>query len=243
VSDQARRLSPGLQFEVDRADGLGVARQHTLILLAVLTLIALVAARHARDQRLERAQAVRPEITAAVKAAGLRFAPSVLPADRQLVLHEIALARPEARRLIGMVDGLVTVYVGDTSLAGADTIGLTEGSRDGFKVTLNLASVYAGAGERGVQRLVLHELGHVVDRALVKPDLAARLDAPIPAGYGCDPVQPDIGCAPRPERFAETFAKWCTGDIGFNLPIGYKVAPPASLEAWGAQLVSGIEAA
>jgi hypothetical protein len=220
-----------------------VTRQHTLILLSILTLIALVATRHARDQRLQRAQAGRPEITSEVKAAGLRFDPAVLPADRQLVLREISLARPEARRLIGIVDGLVTVYVGDTSSRGADTVGLTEGSAEGYSVTLNLGAVYRIAGERGVQRVVLHELGHVVDHALVDPGLAARLDAPIPAGYGCDPVQPDIGCAPRPERFAETFAKWCTGDIGFNLPIGYKVAPPASLDDWGAQLVSGIDAA
>jgi hypothetical protein len=220
-----------------------VTRQHTLILLSILTLIALVATRHARDQRLQRAQSGRPEITSEVKAAGLRFDPAVLPADRQLVLREISLARPEARRLIGIVDGLVTVYVGDTSSRGADTVGLTEGSAEGYSVTLNLGAVYRIAGERGVQRVVLHELGHVVDHALVDPGLAARLDAPIPAGYGCDPVQPDIGCAPRPERFAETFAKWCTGDIGFNLPIGYKVAPPASLDDWGAQLVSGIDAA
>jgi hypothetical protein len=220
-----------------------VTRQHTLILLSILTLIALVATRHARDQRLQRAQAVRPEITSEVKAAGLRFDPAVLPADRQLVLREISMARPEARRLIGIVDGLVTVYVGDTSSRGADTVGLTEGTAEGYSVTLNLGAVYRTAGERGVQRVVLHELGHVVDHALVDPGLAARLDAPIPAGYGCDPVQPDIGCAPRPERFAETFAKWCTGDIGFNLPIGYKVAPPASLDDWGAQLVSGIDAA
>jgi hypothetical protein len=220
-----------------------VTRQHTLILLSILTLFALVATRHVRDQRLQRAQAVGPEITSEVKAAGLRFDPAVLPADRQLVLREISMARPEARRLIGIVDGLVTVHVGDTSSQGADTVGLTEGTHEGYSVTLNLGAVYRSAGERGVQRLVLHELGHVVDHALVEPALAARLDAPIPAGYGCDPVQPDIGCAPRPERFAETFAKWCTGDIGFNLPIGYNVAPPASLDDWGAQLVSGIDAA
>ena len=159
------------------------------------------------------------------------------------MLREIALARPEARRLIGIVDGLVTVSAGDATLGGPDAVGLTESSVKGFSVTLNLAAVWQGEGERGVQRLVLHELGHVVDGALVKPDLAARLDALIPPSYGCDPQQPEIGCAPRPERFAETFAKWCTGDIGFNLPIGYKVAPPASLDEWGAQLVSGIAAA
>ena len=29
-----------------------------------------------------------------------------------------------------------------------------------------------------------------------------------------------------PERFAESFAKWATGDIGLDLFIGYKVLPP-----------------
>jgi hypothetical protein len=83
-----------------------------------------------------------------------------------------------------------------------------------------------------------------VDAVLVKPDLATKLDAPIPVGYGCDSAtQSPIGCAPRVERFAETFSKWCTGDIGVNLPIGYKVAPPPSLDDWGAQLVSGVGAA
>jgi hypothetical protein len=217
-----------------------VARPQTTIVLAVLALVALAVARHAR-QSAQSLRDPRPRLTREARDAGLGFSPSVAPADRQLVLREIALARPEARRLIGIVDGLVTVYVGG---AGADAVGLTEGSRSGFKVTLDLGPVYAREGERGVQRLVLHELGHVVDAVLVKPDLAQRLDAPIPAGYGCDPgATAPIGCAPREERFAETFSKWCTGDIGLNLPIGYKVAPPPSLDDWGAQLVSGIAAA
>jgi hypothetical protein len=219
-----------------------VARPHTTVLLALVALVALASAWHARA-RAPRVRDARPEITKEVRAAGLRFGASVSPADRRLIEHDIALARPDARRLIAIVDGLVTISVGDTSSGGADAIGLTEATADGYAVTLNLAAVWSTTGERGVQRVVLHELGHVIDHALVKPALAARLDAPIPNGYGCDPVQPEIGCAPRAERFAETFAKWCTGDIGFNLPIGYKVEPPASLDDWGAQLVSGIGAA
>lgn len=46
------------------------------------------------------------------------------------------------------------------------------------------------------------------------------------------------GCASREERFAETFAKWATNDIGLNLYIGYKVPPPASLDAWGTPLAA-----
>jgi hypothetical protein len=219
-----------------------VSRLQTTLAVSVLALVTLAAMRHAHT-RLQQAQQTGPRITSEIRDAGFRFGASVAPADRQLVLREIALARPEARRLIGIVDGLVTLEVGDATAGGVDAVGLTQGTRDGFIVTLNLGAVWGDEGERGVQRLVLHELGHVVDGALVKPQLAGRLDALVPAGYGCEPGAGSVGCAPREERFAETFAKWCTGDIGFNLPIGYKVAPPTSLDDWGAQLVSGIDAA
>jgi hypothetical protein len=62
------------------------------------------------------------------------------------------------------------------------------------------------------------------------------LDAGIPRGYGCDSGVSGA-CAQAGERFAETFAKWATGDIGFNLDVGYKVLPPAlPLTAWGEPL-------
>ena len=214
-----------------------------ITLAAVLAAVLFGAVLHARE-RVRVVNDPRELLTQQVRDAGLTFGPGVAPADRQLILRDIALARPDARRLIALVDGLVTVSVGDTSNDGADTIGYTQGTATGFDVKLNLAAVYQTEGERGTQRLVLHELGHVVDAVLVKRDLAAKLDASIPGGYGCDPTAPaPIGCAPRAERFAETFSKWCTGDIGVNLPIGYKVAPPPSLDDWGAQLVSGIGAA
>ena len=217
-----------------------MSAQYRWIPVALLALVAALVVRHT-DARIQVARG--PHLTKEIRDAGLTFDPSVAAADRQLVEREIAGARPEAQRLIAIVDGLVTIHVGPATGGGADAVGLTAGSPKGFDVTLDLATVWQEDGERGVQRLVLHELGHVVDAVLVKPDLAARLDAQIPASYGCDPQQPDIGCAPRAERFAETFAKWCTGDIGFNLPIGYKVAPPLSLDKWGAQLVSGVDAA
>jgi hypothetical protein len=219
-----------------------VARPQITVAVALLSLLTLAAMRHA----VARSQHViggPPGLTSEARHADLTFDQSVSQPDRALVQREIALARPEARRLIGIVDGLVTVAVGSATNGGPDAIGLTQTTRDGYLVTLNLGGAWEGEGERGVQRLVLHELGHVVDFVLVKPELAGRLDALIPAGYGCQVgTSAPIGCAPREERFAETFAKWCTGDIGVNLPIGYKVAPPASLDDWGAQLVSGIDA-
>jgi hypothetical protein len=218
-----------------------VDRSRASIAVALLALVALGAMRHASagGQREARSE---PQLTRQIRDAGLRFGPAVAPADRALVLREIATARPEAQRLIGIADGLATVYVGKAAAGGSNAVGLTQATPDGFDVTLDLGGVWSQTGDRGVQRLVLHELGHVVDATLVGPELGARLDALIPRGYDCDPGQPTSGCAVRQERFAETFAKWCTGDIGFNLPLGYKVQPPDSLEAWGAQLVAGISA-
>ena len=103
-------------------------------------------------------------------------------------------------------------------------------------MTLDLAIVSERYGKRGIARLVLHELGHVVDFALVPDSLMEILDSGIPAGLGCD--QGVFGaCADVQERFAETFAKWALDDIGVSLNIGYKVPPPRlPLEAWGAPL-------
>ena len=42
----------------------------------------------------------------------------------------------------------------------------------------------------------------------------------------------------RDERFAESFAKWASGDIGVDLYLGYKVPPPDDLANWGAPLAA-----
>jgi hypothetical protein len=223
-----------------------------LPLLALLVLATLVSA--ARSLSAERSTTVVSEVAGAryrldaasakrsgarllpadVRRASFRFDPTVAPADRQAFLAAVATARPEARRLIGLVDGLVEVRIGPTGVPGA--IGLTEDGEPGYRVTIDLGLVIARYGARGVDRTVLHELGHVVDHALLTDDVVAALDAGIPAGWGCDGGK--LGaCAGREERFAESFAKWALGDIGVNLEIGYKVPPPAApLDVWGAPL-------
>jgi hypothetical protein len=170
----------------------------------------------------------------AVRRATFHFDPSVAPADRQLFLDAVASARPEARRVIGLVDGLVDVHVGPTGMAGA--IGLTEDEEPGYRVTVDLGLVATRYGQRGIARTVLHELGHVVDHALLTDDVVASMDAGIPTGWGCEDGR--LGaCANREERFAETFAKWALGDIGVYLDIGYKVPPPSvALDVWGQPL-------
>ena len=62
--------------------------------------------------------------------------------------------------------------------------------------------------------------------------LRGQLVAQVPQGYGCtDGVTG--ACAAPVELFAESFAKWATGDIGVNLYIGYKVLPPGDAGSLG----------
>jgi hypothetical protein len=167
-------------------------------------------------------------------AAPLRFEGPIAAGDEQVVTQVIAQARPAARRIVDAVAGLTTVSLGRP---GAGLAGQTTASDSGYRVVLDLGGVYRRLGMRGVRRLVLHELAHVVDDALVPDALKAQLDAATPAGFGCDDGKSG-GCAAREERFAESFAKWATGDIGNDLYLGYRVPPPTSLSGWGAPLAA-----
>jgi hypothetical protein len=202
-----------------------------LAALAIASLLALAGV--ASSHRAQSAPTGPQPISAQARRAGLTFDPTVAQADRQAVLDAIARAQPPARALIDLVDGLVDVHVAPT---GGHSVGLTQGDGTRYDVTLDLGTVAARYGQRGIERLVLHELGHVVDFALVPESLDRELDAGIPPGLGCDDGVLG-GCADRQERFAETFAKWALGDIGVNLNIGYKVPPPRlPLDAWGEPL-------
>jgi hypothetical protein len=203
------------------------------IVIAVLVAGALFLRAHPRAQAGTEGRQIG-QISAAERAATFTFDPSVVPADRAAFLSAIADARPEAQKLIAAVDGLVDVHVAVTD---SGTVGTTESTGDRYGVSVNLGLVARRYGQRGIDRTVLHELGHVVDFALVPADVDTQLDAAIPAGYGCD--QQQMGsCASPVERFAESFAKWATGDIGVDLYLGYKVPPPDDVEAWGAPLAS-----
>lgn len=164
--------------------------------------------------------------------APLRFAPQIAPSDQQVVLRAISEARPEARRLVELVAGLVMIEVSPSS---PGTAGMMIAMNGRYTVVLDLGGVHRRLGMRGVRRLVLHELAHVVDHALVPTALEQQLDRATPPGFGCDDGRSG-GCAAREERFAESFAKWATGDAGHELYIGYRVPPPTSLAGWGAPL-------
>jgi hypothetical protein len=178
-------------------------------------------------------------LTQSVRDATFRFSPEVAPYDRDAILASVARARPEAQRLIALVDGLTTIRVGSPPSGAVGTA--TLGGADPV-VLLDLAFAVRIGGRAAIDRLVLHELGHVIDFLIVPEALRLALDADISPGYACP--EPGLNaCAEPAERFAETFAKWATGDIGVNLRMGYAAPPPrSSVEAWGrplAQLAAG----
>ena len=213
-------------------------RSHSLTIpIAVLALLfagAFALRAHGRAAQASGAGRTVGQVSAQERAASFSFDPGVVPGDRDAFLAAVARARPEARALIGVVDGLVDVHVVVTD---AGTVGTTQQVGSRYSVSVNLGFVSRRYGNRGIDRTVLHELGHVIDFALVPPDLDARLDAAIPRGYGCEDDQTG-SCADVRERFAESFAKWATGDIGVDLYLGYKVPPPDDLTAWGAPLAA-----
>ena len=169
-------------------------------------------------------------VTGEARAAGLRFAPEVGPADQAWILAAIAAARPEAAALLAEVDGLVTVGV--LPPLGDGTLGVTRSGPMGFEVDLDVTRLNA---DRAMDRttVVLHELGHVIDFALVDAATGRALDAQIPRGGPCGVA---AGCDMPEERFADTFAKWALRGAVSAGGAGYGVPSPDSVEGWGAPL-------
>ena len=207
------------------------------VVVAAVALAVLLAAL-AKGKPGEDAHTVVPRswdetyaVTAADRAAGLRFAPGVAPSDRQWIAGSIAAARPEAQMLIAEIDGLIEVHT-----HVGDPFGVTELTPPtGYVMGLDI-----GAMDRDRiqdrESTVLHELGHVIDHALVSTELNATLDDGIPRG-ACRSADGLTGsCTAIEERFADTFAKWALRGGVSVVGAGYGVATPASLEDWGAPL-------
>ena len=200
-----------------------------LLVVAACAAVALLGARLKADPVLGTA-----EISDEVRAAGLRFAPEVAPADRVWIEAAIRSARPEAQRLIAEIDGLVEVR---TDLPRGAAIGLAEmtPSRAVFRFDLRSLN-YDRAVDRNV--VVLHELGHVVDYHLVPDELVEELDRGIPRAGVCPATSalPVGACTAVEERFADTFAKWALGGRISLAGSGYGIPAPRSIEDWGAPL-------
>jgi hypothetical protein len=206
--------------------------QTTASRLAVSGLCGLAALGAFLQVHRSQAQAATTR-TVADRERGLSFAADVPPADRQWILAAVAKARPEAARLIDEVDGLVTVTTfrePDAWLLGfAQTVGPKR-----YELRLNIARL---DGERKIDRdtVVVHELGHVIDFALVPDALQNRLAAEVPSTGVCLEAK-FADCALDQEKFADTFAKWALRGNVSLAGAGYNLPAPASLEDWGAPL-------
>ena len=210
--------------------------QRAFIVLAVCALVAVVGAR-AHSARSDTAGG--PKITPAIRAATASFN-GVAPQDRAWIEASIAVARPEAQRLIAEVDGLVDFRTdlnqpGSPFPSATGAIGIT-GVVDGrAQVGFDIGLL---DGERAIDRpmVVLHELGHVIDYLLVDDELIARLDAGIPVGGPCQAAFDYGACTAIQERFADTFAKWALRGRFSLAGSGYGIPTPPSLEDWGQPL-------
>jgi hypothetical protein len=186
------------------------------------------------------AAAGEPEITPEVRAGTLNL-DAVAPGDRAWILAVIAAARPEARRLIDEVDGLVAID-GQLNAPGViipgseGAIGLARFDGTHGEISLDVREL---DGERAIDRsmVVLHELGHIVEFTLVDDELLQQLDAGIPPAGPCQSVSQDDGaCTAIEERFADTFAKWALRGRFSLAGSGYGIPTPPSLEDWGTPL-------
>lgn len=165
----------------------------------------------------------RAEASVADRQRELTFAADVAPGDRQWILAAVAKARPEAARLIDEVDGLVRV----TTFSEPDgrVLGWTQTVvPKRYEIRFNVARL---DGERQIDRdmVVLHELGHVIDFALLPDGPRNRLASAVPGT--------EIHAQ---EKFADTFAKWALRGAVSIVGAGYSVPAPTSLEDWGAPL-------
>ena len=203
-----------------------------LVVIAVWAVIGAIAVRSWPDAGA--ADSGSREISPDTRAATLRFAAEVDPADRAWILAAIGKARPEARRLIAEIDGLVEVR---TDLPRGEAIGLAQMTIDRAVVSFDARSLN---GDRAIDRdvVVLHELGHVIDFQLVPDELVQELDRGIPRVGSCgdSALLPTGACTSIEERFADTFAKWALRGRISLAGSGYGIPAPPSIEGWGAPL-------
>ena len=197
------------------------------VILAGLAVAGLV---HAAVTHGKPAPGTR-KLTAQEEARTLSFAVGVAPSDRAWVLAAIASARPEARRLIDAVNGLVTIRT--LNLPDAPFVGYANPSND--EVGLNVFYL-DGFRKQDREQTVLHELGHIVDFILVPDATIAQLAAEIPSSGGCATAESGDCTAPE-ERFADTFAKWALRGAVSGFGAGYAITTPSQLEEWGQPLV------
>jgi hypothetical protein len=202
----------------------------SLLCLAIVVVygVLFTAIRQALTPHPAVARAPVPTVT---YASEFTFADSVPIADRRWIVRAVGRARPEAVRLIELIDDHTTVApLRDGSAAGR-TWDLPSGRH-----RIRLALERLDRDMRANRELILlHELGHAIDHQLVSDALRDRLVAELPATGSC-PAARFGDCAPPEEKFADTFAKWASRGAVYHYGAGYQLAVPRSLDVWGAPL-------
>ncbi len=172
------------------------------------------------------------EVTPAERAAGLRFRPEAPAPLRAEIAAAVAAARPAARRLIAEVDGQIVV---GTHAGQGDAVGFAQARGNEIEITFDVAQL-AGLDAYLRRHVILHELAHAVDFTLVDGALGRALDAGVPRSAMCLGGPGTGDCADPAERVADTLAKWAVRSPGYTMALGYHVAAPTDLDAWGAPL-------
>lgn len=162
------------------------------------------------DRSLHRSDEIAPSrlLPQAIIDSGFRYAPPMSREDGRRVSALVRTAGPHARRVIELVDGLVTVKIAPFH----GRLAFHQGQRVLGRARVKDARHYEIQIRPDVFRstraakTMLHELGHVVDSALVSEPLKSRLVGPRPADCGNQ-------CS-ETERFANAFRSWATGEPG-----------------------------
>jgi hypothetical protein len=182
------------------------------LVLGALTLL-LVAALAALAIQASSGRAADRPFPPAPRLA-LQVDPAVTAADRAWVATAILTARPAARDLLIAVSGQVEVVLAGPDSCPREHVSCVRAGDHGDGRHIVVALQRDHLDEVGTPRgrfLVLHELAHAVDAAMLGSDgrrafeRALRTTAPaLPCTAGA--ARP--GCIPVHELFADEFARW-----------------------------------
>ena len=178
-----------------------------LVAMAVLCALALPAAATARDRPL----------TAVLRSADARIDwTNVDRAERLRVLQRWARAPAPLDELVARVADSLSIHrtsAADIALGNHTDMDIG-GAAPHWEVNLSYA-VLRGATKLDAH-ITLHELGHVIDGALIDDELREAIFAQLarsPAWQPCWPMPlgSSSRCVRAPEIFADQFAFWATG--------------------------------
>ena len=173
-------------------------------------------------------------IPATVRRAGVGFQRSIGAGGRRAYRDGVAHANRSVRRLIGLIDGMVSV---------ACTPGRARQWPPRRRCGFHRARSPDRAGARAADERAARAR-HLGEAALRDPcarggwasDAARRRVPLLPAPAVADP---DLPCAARDDRFADRFAE-SAGSPRAGAHAGSSVPAPHNLRGWGRVLLSGL---